>query len=47
MLIGLAVLGLVLTGTVYFLTYHPDPVEAAEMTCPTGTPSCGRARTCA
>ncbi len=38
MLIGLAVLGLVLTGTVYFLTYHPDPVEAAEMTCPTGTP---------
>ncbi|MFN8195209.1 MAG: endonuclease/exonuclease/phosphatase family protein [Nocardioidaceae bacterium] len=35
---GLAMLALVLTGVVWFLTYHPDPVEAAETTCPKGTP---------
>lgn len=39
LLIVLGVLALVLTGLVYFLTYHPDSVEAAEVSCPKATPA--------
>lgn len=36
--IGLVLLGAVLGGAVYLLTYHPKAVEAGELTCPTETP---------
>lgn len=39
LVISLVVLALVLTGLVYFLTYHPADVEAAEVTCPKTAPA--------
>lgn len=32
--VGLVVIALVLAGAVYALTYHPDDVEAGDLTCP-------------
>lgn len=39
LVIGLVVLAVLLSGVVYWLTYHPAPVEAAELTCPASTPA--------
>ena len=39
LVVGLLVLALLLGGAVYLLTYHPEPVEAAELTCPETTPA--------
>lgn len=33
--VGLVLLAVVLAGAVYALTYHPDEVEAGDVTCPT------------
>ncbi|MBZ9714607.1 endonuclease/exonuclease/phosphatase family protein [Deinococcus multiflagellatus] len=38
-LLGLGLLGLALAGLVYALTDHPRSVQAAELTCPAGTPT--------